>query len=84
MADGFATGNSDSSAEALGILTQGHGHRLNPRDFHGEEVLLNNGRPDGADVGVPTQNRNEVGLPGCGFRGKVIVIPKLSRSAFRN
>jgi hypothetical protein len=62
VADWFATGDSESPAEALGILTQASGERLDPRSFHGKEVLLDNGCPDGANVGVATQDRDEVGL----------------------
>jgi hypothetical protein len=62
VADWFASSDSDSSAEALGIFTQGRGHRLDPRSFHGKEVLLDDRCPDGANVGVATQNRDEMGL----------------------
>jgi hypothetical protein len=62
MADWFAASDSDSPAEALGIFTQARGHRLDSWGFHGKEVLLDNGSPDGANVGVATQDRYEVGL----------------------
>ena len=62
MADWFAAGDSDGPAEALGVFTQAGGDRLDPRSFHGKVVLLDDGCPDGANVGVATQDRYEVGL----------------------
>jgi hypothetical protein len=46
----------------LGVLTQASGERIASRSFHGKGVLLDDGGPDGANVGVATQDRNEVGL----------------------
>jgi hypothetical protein len=46
----------------LGIITQSSGHRLDPRSFHGKVVLFDNGCPDSPNVGISTQNGNEVGL----------------------
>src|ERR1019366_6032013 len=62
MADGFASSDSDSPAEALAVFTQGRSHRIESRCFDRKEVLLDHGRPDGAHVGVATQYRYEVGL----------------------
>jgi hypothetical protein len=62
VADWFAAGDRDTPAEALGILTQASAERIESWSFHSKEVLLDDGCPDGANVGVPTQNRDEVGL----------------------
>src|ERR1017187_1119837 len=62
MADWFSASDIDSPAETLGIFTQTSGHWLDPRSFHGKEVLLHHGCPDGAHVGVGSQNRYEMGL----------------------
>src|SRR5271157_3169150 len=64
MADWFAPGDSEGPSEALGVFSQSHGRRLNPRGFHGEEALLDDRCPDGANVGVATQDRDDVGLSG--------------------
>ena len=55
MADWFATGDVDRPAEALGVFTQAGGERIDAWSFHGEEVLLDHGCPDGANIGVATQ-----------------------------
>jgi len=62
VADWFAAGDSDRPAVALGVFAQASGERLDSRSFHGEVILLDNGRPGGADVGVPAQNGYEMGL----------------------
>jgi hypothetical protein len=62
MADWFAAGDSDSPTKALGFFTQAGRHRLNARGLDGENVLLNHGCPDGANVGVATQDRDQVGF----------------------
>jgi hypothetical protein len=46
----------------LGVFAQTGGKRLNPRGLDSENVLLNHGCPDGANVGVAAQNRYEMGL----------------------
>jgi hypothetical protein len=45
----------------LGVFTQACSNRLDSRGFHGKEILLDDGCPDGANVGVASQNRYEVG-----------------------
>jgi hypothetical protein len=62
VADWFAASDSDGSTKALGVFTQAGGEWLNPRSFHGQEVLLNHGCPDCPNVGIPAQDRDEVGL----------------------
>jgi hypothetical protein len=44
----------------LGVFSQGRGHRLDSWGFHGKEVMLDDGSPDGANVGVATQDRYKV------------------------
>jgi hypothetical protein len=56
VADGSATGNIDGSAKALRAFTQGDHDRISSWSFYGKVVLLDDGCPDGANVGIPTQN----------------------------
>jgi hypothetical protein len=62
VTDWFTAGNSDRPTEALGVFTQAGRYRLDAWSFYGKEVLLDDRCPDSANVGVPTQNRYEVGL----------------------
>jgi hypothetical protein len=62
VTDGFAAGDCDSPAKALGILTQAGGERIESWSFHRKEVLLDDGCPNGANVGIPAQDRDEVGV----------------------
>jgi hypothetical protein len=46
----------------LGVFTKASGEGIEFRCFHGKEVLLDDGVPNGADVRFATQDRDEVGL----------------------
>jgi hypothetical protein len=62
VTDGPAASNADRPAKALRAFTQAGSEWLDPRTFYGEVVLLDYGCPDGANIGVSTQNGDEVSL----------------------
>jgi hypothetical protein len=64
MADGSATANIDGSAKALRAFTQGDHERFRSRSLYGKVVLLDDGCPYGANIGIPTQDRDQVALTG--------------------
>jgi hypothetical protein len=56
--------NVDGSAEALCVFTQAGIEWIDSRSFNGEVILLDDGCPNGANVGVSTHDREEVSLTG--------------------
>jgi hypothetical protein len=56
MADGSATANIDGSAKALRAFAQGDHERFSSRCLYGKVVLLDHTCPDGANIGIPTQD----------------------------
>jgi hypothetical protein len=64
MADGSATANIDGSAKALRAFTQGHHEWFSSRSLYSEVALLDDSCPDRANIGIATQDRDEVALTG--------------------
>ena len=63
MADGFSACDRNRATKALRLFTQAGGELIDPGSFYRELILLDDGCPDGANVGVPTQDRDKVSLP---------------------
>ena len=63
MPDGFSACDRDSATKALRVFTQAGGELIDPGSFYRQLILLDDGCPDGANVGVPTQGRDKVSLP---------------------
>ena len=62
MADGFSACDRDSATKALRVFTQAGGELIDPGSFYRELILLDDGCPDGANIGIPTQDRDKVSL----------------------
>src|SRR5579859_3088946 len=64
MANRLAPGDHDRPAKTLRPFTKGCVERASFRALYGEEALFVDGGPDSPDVGVPTQDGDDVGFAG--------------------